>query len=226
MADEKISELTADSSPASTDETITNDDTVGSPVTKRSTWANIFASLQSSITGLGTVTSGDVSAILDAASTTVVGVAEIATAAETTTGTDATRTVSPDGLAGSGYGKRTIAVLVSDSTVKATGDGAAYFPRIPSYLNGWNIIEVAACRVAGTGLLTIQLYNVTQAADILSTELTIDANETDSKDAATPASINTSEDDLTTGDRIRIDLDGDAGSDTTWLGVQMTVQLP
>ena len=159
------------------------------------------------------------------ASTSNKGVSELATAAETTTGTDTGRTVTPDGLAGSGYGKRTMSVLVNDSTALTSGDGKAYFPRIPSYLNGWNIIEVAANMVAGTGAVTIQLYNLTQTADILSTTLTIDANEKDSKDAATPAVIDTSEDDLQTVDRIRIDIDG-AGTGTTWLDVQITAQLP
>jgi hypothetical protein len=118
-----------------------------------------------------------------------------------------------------------MSVLVNDSTALTSGDGKAYFPRIPSWMNGWNIIEVAANMVAGTGLVTIQLYNLTQTADILSTELTIDANEKDSKDAAAAAVIDTSEDDVQTGDRIRIDIDG-AGTGTTWLDVQMTLQLP
>jgi len=153
------------------------------------------------------------------------GLVELATAAETTTGTDATRAVTPDGLAGSGYGKRTLSVLVNDSTALTIGDGKAYFPRIPSWMNGWNIIEVAANMVAGTGAVTIMIHNLTQTADVLSTALTIDANEKDSKDAATPAVINGAEDDLTTGDRLRIDIDG-AGTGTTWLDVQITVQLP
>jgi hypothetical protein len=148
-----------------------------------------------------------------------------ATAAQITTGTDTDNPIVSDALAGSGYGKRTMSVLVNDATALTSGDGKAYFPRIPSYLNGWNIIEVAANMVAGTGAVTIQLYNLTQTADILSTELTIDANEKDSKDAAAAAVIDTSEDDVQTGDRIRIDIDG-AGTGTTWLDVQMTLQLP
>lgn len=121
--------------------------------------------------------------------------------------------------------KRTMSILVNDSTALTSGDGKAYFPRSPSYMNGWNVIEVAANMVAGTGAVTIMIHNLTQTADILSTALTIDANEKDSKDAATPAVIDTSEDDLQTGDRLRIDIDG-AGTGTTWLDVQITVQLP
>jgi hypothetical protein len=42
---------------------------------------------------------------------------------------------------------------------------------------------------------------------MLSTAITIDANEFDSKDAATAAAINTSNDDVATGDLIRVDVD-------------------
>lgn len=178
--------------------------------------------------GEGIDTSGSGTQVIIAgedASTTNKGIAELATATEITTGTDTGRTITPDGLAGSGYGKRTMSVLVNDSTALTSGDGKAYFPRIPSYMNGWNIIEVAANMVAGTGAVTIMIHNLTQAADILSTALTIDANEKDSKDAATPAVIDTAEDDLQTGDRLRIDIDG-AGTGTTWLDVQFTAQLP
>ena len=188
--------------------------------TALSTWAGT-----SSITTVGTLSAGDATAIVSAASDSAAGKAELATAAETTTGTDAGRVVTPDGLAGSDYGKRTISVLVNDSTALTSGDGKAYFPRIPSTMNGWNVVEVAANMVAGTGAVTIMIHNLTDAQDILSVALTIDANEKDSKDAATPATINTSYDDVATGDRFRVDIDG-AGTGTTWLDVQMTLQAP
>lgn len=132
MADEKITQLVEDTAPASTDVTITTDDTIGTPVSKKSTWANILASIQSLITGLGTVTSGDVSAILDAASTSVVGVAEIATAAEINTGTDDTRTISPLGLASSNrdpLGKQTIWIPAS-AMIATTTSGCALITQV------------------------------------------------------------------------------------------------
>jgi len=122
--------------------------------------------------------------------------------------------------------RRTLSVLVNGSSAITTGDAQAYFGRIPSYMNGWNVIDVAANRVVGTGLLTIMLHNLTQTSDILTTALTIDANEKDSKDAATSAVIDTANDDASTGDRFRVDVDEDAGSDSTWVEVQMTLQKP
>jgi hypothetical protein len=96
------------------------------------------------------------------------------------------------------------------------GDGAGgVFFRVPAWMNGFNVTAVAAANGTagtGTGATTIQLRNVTQAADILSTALTIDSTETDSSTAATPAVINTAEDDLATGDIIRVDVDAITGT--------------
>lgn len=163
-----------------------------------------------------------------AASLTESGPIEIATAAETTTGTDATRAVSPDGLAGSDYGKRVIQLLVTDPNGSAltTGDGKMYF-RINSVMNGWNIVAVAAhvTTVSSSGTISVQIHNVTDTVDLLSTLLTIDANEKDSSTAATAAVINSSNDDVATGDEWRIDIDG-AGTGAKGLIVEIVLQLP
>jgi hypothetical protein len=169
------------------------------------------------------------------ASTTQAGfLTEIATAAETTTGTDATRAVSPDGLAGSDYGKRVVGVLVfDDATEVSTGDGAGdVFFRIPSTMNGWNLVAVAASNqtaATGTGSETtdIMIYNVTQTADMLSVALTIDEDETDSSTADASYTIDTNNDDVATGDQLRIDVD--AVPSTTGgngLYVELIFQLP
>ena len=209
--DEKLTEKTENSSPALIDlmELV---DMGGAPLSQKVTYGNVINSgLQ---TVVGTVVSGNADAIVTKASK-----------AEITTGTEPVKVITPDTLAGSGYGKRTMSVLVNDSVELVSGNGRAYFPRIPSYLNGWKIIEVAANMVAGTALVVVQLHNLTQTADILTVELTIDANEKDSKDATTPAVIDTGENTLATGDRIRVDVD-DEGAGTTWYDVQITAQLP
>ena len=177
------------------------------------------------ITVVGTLATGDATPVVDAASVTTSGISELATTAEINTGDDTARVLNVKQFADSGFGKRTLPVTVNDSIALTSGDGKAYFTRIPSYLNGWNIIKVAANIVTGTAEVEIQIHNLTQAANILSTTLTIDANEKDSKDAAVPAVIDTNEDDVQTGDRLRIDI-VDEGTATTWLDVQITVQLP
>lgn len=162
------------------------------------------------------------------ASASAEGVVELATSAETTTGTDTGRAITPDGLAGSDYGKRIVGIQVFDSaTDTATGDGKAFF-RVPSALNGYNLVGVAAnVYTAGTtGTTDIQIRNVTDSQDMLSTKLTIDSAETDSSTAATAAVINTTYDDVATGDKIAIDVDAVSTTAAQGLYVEMIFQLP
>jgi hypothetical protein len=163
----------------------------------------------------------------DTASDTVDGIVELATAAETTTGTDTGRAVTPDGLAGSVYGKRVIQIKVfDDATAVATGDGKIIFC-ISSELNGYNLVDADAyvTTVSSSGTPTVQIRNVTDSQDMLSTVITVDANEYTSYTAATAPVINASYDDVATGDIIAIDVDV-AGTGTKGLGVILTFQLP
>lgn len=165
-----------------------------------------------------------------AASTSADGTIEIATAAETTTGTDATRAVSPDGLAGSDYGKRVVSIIVfDDATDVATGDGAGdVFYRVPAVLNGYNLVAVAAqVQTAGTtGNTDIMIYNVTDSQDMLSTAMRIETGETDTSTSAQPGTINTSYDDVATGDSLRIDVDAVQTTAPKGLLCELTFQLP
>lgn len=146
------------------------------------------------------------------ASDTRVGPVELATAAETGGGTDATRAVTPDGLAGSVYGIRYVSLLPTGGVADdiETGDGQAWFD-IPAGFNGWNLVSVlSSVGTAGTtGTTDFQLRRVRSGTpvDMLSTKSTIDSAELTSLTAATPAVINTSNDDVATGDRIYLDVD-------------------
>jgi hypothetical protein len=165
---------------------------------------------------------------VSAASDTVAGIVELATAAETTTGTDATRAVTPDGLAGSNYGKRVVGLQVVASGVNvATGDAKAFF-RVPSVMNGWNLVDVAmCCYTAGTtGTMDVQIRNKTDSVDMLSTKLTIDSGETDTATAATAAVIDATKDDVATGDQICIDVDAIQTTPAQGLYVELIFQLP
>ncbi len=151
-----------------------------------------------------------------------------ASSGETSTGTSATKAVTPDGLADSIFGTAVISLQVSDPAGSAitTGDGKAYF-RVPSVLNGMNLIGVAAAltTVSSSGIPTVQIANVTQAADMLTTKLTIDASETDSSTAAAAAVIDAANDDVATGDMLRIDIDV-AGTGAKGLIVELQFRLP
>lgn len=162
------------------------------------------------------------------ASDTTPGKVELATAAETTTGTDATRAVTPDGLAGSEYGVKLVEIMASDmSTAITTGDGKAGF-MVPASMNGMNLIRAHAALLAAqssSGTPTIQIRNATQTADMLSTRITIDANESTSHTAATPPVVDTGNDDVATGDLIYVDVDV-AGTGAKGLLVTLEFQLP
>lgn len=118
--------------------------------------------------------------------------------------------------------------VVAPESDTTTGDGKAMF-RIPEELNGMNLTGVAASvYTAGiTGTLDVQLRNKTQTADMLTTKITIDTTETDSSTAATPAVINTAEDDVATGDIVAIDVDAvHSGTVAKGLLVQLRFELP
>jgi hypothetical protein len=119
---------------------------------------------------------------------------------------------------------RSLGFLINTTTALTSGDDAVRF-RIPSHINGWNILGVAASRKSGTGVPTIQIRNVTDAVDVLSTRITIDSGETDSSTAASTATVNTSNDDVAVGDQFAIDID-DAGTNTLFLFVEIRFSKP
>ena len=99
-----------------------------------------------------------------------------------------------------------------------TGDGKA-FVRIPQDMEGYILNSVfATVYTAGTTNTTdIQLRNKTNSADILTTKVTIDSTETDSRTAATAPVINYANAGVKNGDVIAIDVD--AASTTKPLGL-------
>lgn len=246
MADTKISALTELAAEPATDDYFPIVDT-SVTTTKKISWTTIkalFATLsggkvvQDPTNATATPTASkiviaDASAKIDgwvsAASDTVPGKVEIATIAETNTGTDAARAVSPDGLAGSTLGKRVIELLLVDTATAlavADGVGSILFV-IPPELNGFNLVDADASvfTVSSSGTPTIQIYNLTDAVDMLSTRITIDANELTSYTAATAPVIDATKDDVATGDQLRIDCDV-AGTGTKGLAVMLSFQLP
>ncbi len=116
--------------------------------------------------------------------------------------------------------------VIADDTALTTGNGKMYFT-VPIELNGWDLVTVGAhvYTVSSSGAITVQIHNLTDTADMLSTEITIDAGDKDSKDATTAAVIDTAHDDVATGDEIRIDVDG-AGTDTEGLEIRMGFEKP
>ncbi len=246
MADTKISGLTEDTDPQPADLMAIVDDPGGTPTTKKSTITNILKAVDD-LAANATPVAADLLLTIDdpagtpipsktaldeihtgmtAASTTVASVSELATAAETTTGTDTGRTLTPDGLAGSDYGKRILAIVHSDgATAVVTGDGEVGIP-ITAELNGWNVVDVQANvrdkGVTGTTDIMIRRWRAGVDVNMLSTPITI-GDEYFASDGV----IDAANDDLNTGDMLYVDVDGiHSGTAPNGLSVAITVQLP
>ncbi len=116
--------------------------------------------------------------------------------------------------------------VIADDAALTVEDGKQYFT-VPPLLNGMNLVDADAmvATASTSGLPTIQIRNVTQSQDMLSTRITIDENEFASYTATTPPVIDTTKDDVATADVLRIDVDV-AGTGTLGLHVVLTFRLP
>ena len=122
------------------------------------------------------------------------------------------------------------AEIFSAGVTVTTGDGKYYLPPMPTALNGYFLTGAIATVFAKStsGTPTVQVARGRQAAagtahafsDMFSTLLTVDANEYCSLDATAAVVIDTTYDDILTGDIIRIDVDV-AGTGTTGLFVTL-----
>ena len=89
------------------------------------------------------------------------------------------------------FTERTLVIkCVADSISPTVGNGITHVT-VPSTLSGKGLQSAQAhVYTAGTGSLnTIQLHNLTDGVDMLSTPITIDSGETDSSTAATPSVV-------------------------------------
>ncbi len=112
-------------------------------------------------------------------------------------------------------------LCTSQSEALATGD-AQPIVEIDQDLDGARLVKVRASvtTVSSSGLPTVQIRNVTQAVDMLSTKASIDVGETSSRTATTPPVIDTSNNTVADGDQIAIDVDI-AGTGTMGLIVML-----
>ncbi len=115
-------------------------------------------------------------------------------------------------------------IIVTPGTdVDTVGDGAAY-AMVPPGING-DVVEIFArfetigSGTSGTTQIQVARNRAGTYVDMCSTLVTIDADELDTTTAATAVVINTSNDDVVTGDIIRIDLDGVATGGTLPTGL-------
>jgi hypothetical protein len=155
------------------------------------------------------------------ASTTVKGIVELAIASEVNTGTSDTLSVTPDALAGSVMGTKGFCVIaVAPTTDVSAADGKAYI-MIPECMNGMNLVRANASVVTAgtTNATTIDIYNVTDSKDMLSTAISIASGGT----IGTAGTVNASYDDVATNDVLRIDVT--SASTTNAKGLQIILEF-
>lgn len=158
------------------------------------------------------------------ASTTAKGISELATTAEIDAGTDTERVMCPDEFAASVHGTKVLAVTVfEDGTDVETGDAKRHVV-VPTSLNGMNLVRAQAVTVTAgtTGATTVMVHNKTSAADMLSGAISIASAGT----VGTVGTIDTDEDDVSTDDVLRIDVDGVSTTAPKGLIVILEFRLP
>lgn len=100
-----------------------------------------------------------------------------------------------------------------------TGDGKFIFA-IAKDMDGLDLrrVELFVTTVSSSGIVQVQVRNITQALDMLSTRVQVDASEFNSKTAATAAVINLANSEVAWADRIAVDVDA-AGTGAKGLGI-------
>lgn len=112
--------------------------------------------------------------------------------------------------------------LPDSAIIVSTGDAKFVFV-IPDDLDGTSLVHAAAF-VSLAGAVTVQIRNITQTYDFLTTKVTIDSGEYSSYTAATPPVIDTPHDPVAKGDRIGVDVDAADGT-AEGLGVILVFAL-
>jgi hypothetical protein len=119
--------------------------------------------------------------------------------------------------------------VIPEAEALTVADGLRHF-RIPASLAGFNLTgAVADVQSASTsGLPSFQINNTNHsggARDMLSTNITIDENKTDSKDATTPVVIDPTKRDVEEANILRFDCDV-AGTGTEGWNITLTFTPP
>lgn len=192
----------------------------------RSSAAMTIAGLTLTTPNIGTPSAGTLTNCTGypAASTTAAGISELAIASEVNTGTSATLAVTPDALAGSVMGTKGFCVIaVAPTTDVSVADGKAYI-MIPECMNGMNLVRANASVVTAgtTNATTIDIYNVTDSHDMLSTAISIASAGT----VGTAGTVNASYDDVATNDILRIDVTSASTTNAKGLQVILEFRLP
>jgi hypothetical protein len=120
---------------------------------------------------------------------------------------------------------RVIEIHMTDTTISVGDTAATFF--VPAELNGYDLVRAeAAVKVYSTsGRPTFQLRDVADTLDMMVNKITIDSGEKTSFTSDTASSIDTTNDTLTTGQEIAIDIDS-AGTGVEDVYIILSVRKP
>jgi hypothetical protein len=119
--------------------------------------------------------------------------------------------------------KSLVLIAVEQTTDVGATDGKMYVP-IPPALNGMNLVSAnAIVNTAGTtGATTIDIYNLTDSQDMLSTAASVASGDT----VGTAGTVDTAHDDVATNDVLRVDVTTASTTNAKGLMVMLEFQLP
>jgi len=121
----------------------------------------------------------------------------------------------------------TLAAFIHLNANTALTGAEINYIRIPSQMNGANLINVAASCSGSSTSGSVVFEVKSGSTSMLTTNITIDEGQYDSSTALVPAVIDTNNDDVATGDKVwALSSTSGCGTDVTYAGVELTFQLP
>jgi hypothetical protein len=120
------------------------------------------------------------------------------------------------------------AQVIASTVALATGDDKIRI-HIPPDINGYDLTYVHAmvnATSADSTTMLIQVYNLTDTTDMLTSGIEIDGGEKGSETATSAAVINAAADDVATNDILRIDLDAVGSTAPKGMLVTLGFSLP
>ena len=170
------------------------------------------------------LSAADKTDLTDGGTTTLHTHVNTASITEMNTGTDAAKIATADGVAGSYAGTKSMVIIaVEQGTDVSAADGKISFP-IPPALNGMNLVSAnAIVNTAGTtNATTIDIFNVTDSFDLLSTAISIASGAT----IGTSGTVDAAHDDVVTNDVLRVDVTTASTTLAKGLMVMLEFRLP
>ena len=126
-----------------------------------------------------------------------------------------------DGTIDLRVGTRSLTVACSDETTALTTGAAKATFRMPQAAT-ISAVRASVTTAPAGSVLTVDINKGTSPTSILSTKITIDAGEKTSTTAATPAALDTNENDVSDDEEMTIDIDT-IGSSTAGAGLKVTI---